>query len=188
MRVGLTAMIDAGTQGTVWRTTEGAVVKFTDSADEAVICSRLLALQRFGIDLPHLPKIRAVARAGGMFAVFRDDVPNIGEGRSEVLKADIFRFGQGWTADAADLVAPELESYPELRGVLSDLENFRDLTGITILDIAGAHNYGETDGRLVLRDLGMGDGIGPEMFGKIAWDDVEFVDPGPQEAEGPACA
>ena len=171
----LTAKLGGGTQGSAWRTESGDVVKFTTSREEVVICDRLRALQNFGIEFRHFPRIASISKAGGMFAILREDAPDIDE--TDDLSSAMWQFSCGWTHDTPKLVKAGVAKVPGLRSVHGDLQNFEDLTGIRILDLGSVRNFGGALDRLILRDIGMGENVEISLFDKVAWDDVAFVDP-----------
>lgn len=179
MEVQLKNWMGGGTQGDVWTTQTGDVVKFTTSKAEVITCDRLRHVQQRGFALPHFPQILAISKTKKGFAILRGDVPDII--LSPSVKDDLYIFQTGWSYEDETRLRDTTGRSPQLGPLYKDLETFRQLTKIRICDLDHDGNLGGHPDHLIIRDLGLVTGVDYALFEHIIWDEMTFTEPAPDD-------
>lgn len=178
MDVELTHILGTGYQGQVWATECGRVLKITSDEQEAVISDALRALQRSGVTFRHFPEIHAISLLDdGRVAILRQDVADMpfrDAADEDFMGSVIDDFNEGWSYDFQRKLLDAFEELPALRSLYADLDDFREMTGIRIMDLAGPDNIGMGPDGFVVRDIGRAEGIRARAFDAIAWDPMEI--------------
>lgn len=179
----LETFLGGGNDGRVWSTDCGRVVKMIRPM-EAVVAHHIRTLREAGTALPHLPEILAIFRAEPGYGILRTDIPDLPP-LSEAEEAVFETFDHGLSCGDAQSLKIAVAARPQFIGVLEDLISLSRASGITILDLADSGNFGEVDGRLVIRDIGTAFGVRRSMVADIRLDDVRATQKPRPESDGP---